>query len=50
MHILDCVLIGLLLLLGTNRVLKDIPRQILQLPRLLLFHLLCLENLHGENV
>lgn len=36
--------------LGKDWVLKDVPGEILQLPRLLLLHLLRLENLHGENL
>ena len=34
---------------GSDRVLQDFQGQVFQLPRLLLLHVLCVENLHGES-
>lgn len=35
---------------GEDRILKDVSRKILQLFGVLLLHLLCVEDIHGEHL
>lgn len=38
------------MLSGEDRILKDVSRKILQLFGVLLLHLLCVEDFHGEHL